>query len=420
MTMKAAPTNLLFVRDGGYQLAGREMQPTLAAALAGVEKGPITLAVPSQWCLCATIDARNLPRVRRPAMLFRLEEKLPLAAEEIVGDFIEHGETALGIAGQLRLLQPMVSAVGDIVEVETIAPAALLAGQWYLQHGKLPPCDGVLFELHGQFEFLQLSDGVVTGWETLADAEDVAIELGVRGINRPLRVACGALVELPPTSGAEIVPVELPPAEDAAFEMAQALRRGASPIVELRRDPLGAADVLRGARPAIRAAMVAAVFLVVAVFGAVLWRASEYQRLTVQYEHEQQELFQKTFPGKTLNDELSVATQLLREERRLRALAGGDEADVPARVSSLALLQRVLMALPADGRCQVNELRLNEDKVWIEAVVPTHADATSVATSLAADKGFNVEAPRTEQLAGGANVAMTLTATAVSPKGGVR
>ncbi len=61
-----------------------------------------------------------------------------------------------------------------------------------------------------------------------------------------------------------------------------------------------------------------------------------------------------------------------------------------------------------------------QHKVWIDAVVPTHADATGVATALAADKGFAVEAPRTEQLAGGANVAMTLTATAVSPKGGVR
>jgi hypothetical protein len=419
--VKATPTNLLFVRDGGYQLAGREPLPTLEAALAGVEKGPITLAVPSQWCLCAMIDAKNLPRVRRPAMLFRLEEKLPLAAEEIVGDFIEHGEAALGVAGQLRPLQPLVSAVDDAgFTIETIAPAALLAGQRYLEHGNLPACDGLLFELHGQFELLQLADGIVTGWETLADAEDVAIELGVRGMNRAVRVACGASVEMRAIPNVEIIPVELPPAEPAAFEMAQALRRGASPLVELRRDPLGAADALRGARSAIRAAMLAAIFLVVAVFGAVLWRASEYQRLTVQYEHEQQELFQKTFPGKTLNDELSVATQLLREERRLRALAGGDGADVPARVSSLAVLQRVLTALPADGRCQVSELRLNEDKVWIEAVVPSHADATSVATSLAADKGFAVEAPRTEQLPGGANVAMTLTATAVSPKGGVR
>ena len=38
------------------------------------------LAVPSSWCLCAGISLKGLPaKGRRQAMLYRLEEKLPLS-----------------------------------------------------------------------------------------------------------------------------------------------------------------------------------------------------------------------------------------------------------------------------------------------------------------------------------------------------
>ena len=49
----------------------------------------VLLAIPSAWCLCDPVATTGLPaRNRRQAMAYRLEEKLPVAAEEVVADFI--------------------------------------------------------------------------------------------------------------------------------------------------------------------------------------------------------------------------------------------------------------------------------------------------------------------------------------------
>src|SRR5947208_16541755 len=48
---------------------------------------PVMLALASADCLAATIDVAGLPRSDRKAMLYRLEEKLPVAAESVVADF---------------------------------------------------------------------------------------------------------------------------------------------------------------------------------------------------------------------------------------------------------------------------------------------------------------------------------------------
>src|SRR5579859_6002100 len=42
------------------------------------------LAVPSSWCYAASISTDDLPRNDRKAMIYRLEEKLPLAAESLI------------------------------------------------------------------------------------------------------------------------------------------------------------------------------------------------------------------------------------------------------------------------------------------------------------------------------------------------
>lgn len=428
--MKRRATHLLLLRDGAYRVlrcdgsavSAGDAHPTIAAALAGVEKGGIVLATPSNWSLCGTVDRANLPRARRQAMVYRLEEQLPLSAEDVVADFIEADQTALGVAGQLRLLQPAVAeATAAGFAIDAVVPAALLAGQGYL-HRKQP--DGVLmFEQDGQIELLQLADGVVTGWDTLpADADDLAVELGVRALRGPIAVTAGPLpVELKPIEGVTVTPADLPLADDAAARAAYAIaRQGVSPIVDLYRDPLGSGDALRGARPAVRAAVAAAVLLLIAVFGGILWRASAYHRLAADYEAQQQAIFTQTFPGKPLNTDLSVATQLLREERRLRGLAGGDGGDVPARVSSLALLHRVLAAMP-EGQCRVNELDVKEDRLTLEATVANHTDVEVIYKALAADKGLEVSPPLSERLPDGQSTAMTLTATAATPaKGGVR
>src|SRR5687768_8458701 len=70
---------------------------------AGYRGAPVLLAIPSAWCFAASISNADLPRRRdRGARLFRLEEKLPLAAEEVVADFIDAGDRSLGVCARIE------------------------------------------------------------------------------------------------------------------------------------------------------------------------------------------------------------------------------------------------------------------------------------------------------------------------------
>src|SRR5258706_8319770 len=92
----------------------------------------VLLALPSSWCLAASISTQGLPRHDRAAMRFRLEEKLPLAAEAFTADFIEHDASAVGVCVMNERIVPIVEALEAAgVVVQSVSPAALLAAQQY-------------------------------------------------------------------------------------------------------------------------------------------------------------------------------------------------------------------------------------------------------------------------------------------------
>src|SRR5690606_37049240 len=96
-----------FTEDGP---AGRQSLDCLGRALSqlGWSGQGVILAPPSRQTLAAPIQVGDLPRRGRDkAMLFRLEEQLPLAAEDIVADFISTDRAALGLAVRRDWLEPL-------------------------------------------------------------------------------------------------------------------------------------------------------------------------------------------------------------------------------------------------------------------------------------------------------------------------
>src|SRR4051812_19728408 len=115
----------------------REAAPkSIAAAVAAKLRGRgyqgegVLLALPSAWCLAAQVSLADLPRHDRSAMAFRLEEKLPLAAENFTADFVTAGDRALGVCVANDKVKPLVEALENAgVVVQSVAPAAMLALQ---------------------------------------------------------------------------------------------------------------------------------------------------------------------------------------------------------------------------------------------------------------------------------------------------
>src|SRR4051812_5723518 len=110
----------------------RDLAAALKHALEanGYAGGPVVLALPASLCFTASIDKRDLPRGDGNALRFRLEEKLPFAAESVVADFVEVGDSALGVCCKRDWLEPRVAAMEAAdIDIQWIAPATLLAAQ---------------------------------------------------------------------------------------------------------------------------------------------------------------------------------------------------------------------------------------------------------------------------------------------------
>src|SRR5262245_35818705 len=69
-----------------------------ALSRAGYRGGGVSLLIDSANCLAASISTVDLPRQDRRSLIYRLEEKLPLSAEEVVADFAIGDGRALGVA----------------------------------------------------------------------------------------------------------------------------------------------------------------------------------------------------------------------------------------------------------------------------------------------------------------------------------
>lgn len=433
----------------------------VAAALAGLGyRGQgVALAPPSAWCLSAPVARPASTRQRRrQAMLFRLEERLPLAAEDVAADFVDPPAAAgpdapsLAVAVPVAVAKPIVDALEAAgVRVELACPAALLAAQAVVGDGAdVGPAgrgpDVCVWVDGSRAEWVELADGRPTGWYVLpADSGAIACRLAVAvarwsggggtgvGITgggsagRRLRLhlvgADAATADaVRRVDGASITTAASPDlAVAAATTAGRALGGRLTPWVNLRQGPLASADPLRRFRRPLAAAAAAVLLCLACLAAALFWRAGQYRALARAYEAGQAEAFGKAFPGQPLG--AVPVSRLQSEERRLTAAAGGpvgggvggSAAGGGSSASVLPALYAALARLPDDVRFRVGELRLSDGKLTIEGQAKTHADAEAVAAALRADGGFAVELPRSDQVGGGGAtgvVSFTLTATA--------
>src|SRR5205823_5654772 len=174
------------------------------------------------------------------------EERLPLAAEEVVADFISHDGSALGVCARLDELRVLVDALESRgVSVQSVTPTALLAVQSLGDVGE----SLVLWGEGGhQVNLLSLRNGKPVAWSLLpADVEDLRPHLIAAEANAPdaPRIRAHAIdASLASAVGAEIVSDDS--IETAASRVAADVTAGRlRPWIELRRGPLAAKDSLR-------------------------------------------------------------------------------------------------------------------------------------------------------------------------------
>ena len=381
----------------------------------------VVLAVPSGWCLCASIDTDGLSHQNtRPTMVYRLEEKLPVAAEDLIADFIPHNGQSLGVCIESSKILPIIEALEKRgVAVDVVSPTALLALQDRLsaEGGLADEVNAVVWGDRDHLDLFFLSGEAPVAWHLLGhDPKDLATHLGMRSINTdaPTRLAVSAvdpaLIDSSITdSDAQVVASDHEPMTAAATRTAQRVIGGKTSCwVNLRRDAAAVRDPLRHVQTPLLGSLVAGLIFLATLCGAMAWRGNGYQQNIDDSESHQREVFGQVFPSRAVP--VNVKSRLASEHRRAADMGGGMEG-LPGGPSCLWVLHDVLTQMPRDLRYRVLELRLTGGQVHLEGQARSHGDADQIATALGAHERLSIDPPRTEALAD-QGIAFTITGEA--------
>jgi hypothetical protein len=414
------------VRDGRVSLTHltiadgatpAQIAPLVPAALhdSGHAGEGIVLAIPSSWCFSASIAVGDLPRHDRKAMLYRLEEKLPLAAELVIADFVHHApgcDTALGVCVQTEKVRPFVEALESAgVAIMSISSAPLLAVQEMIR-AELPSDNQSLrLILLGEKEDRSRIDLVVVdgstpvGWSLVpANAHDIKFQINMalmESEDEPKIEACDIDAMLVASIG-DAVGQSIASRDgsvfDAAARCADEIGAGRiAPWVEFRRDALAIDDPLAMHRKPLNFLLASCVALVLAIAAGMWMRAERYEHAAKSSEQKMVDAFTAQFPGWAIPANVKA---VIVSEHAKSGIAGGASLPVESGRSALQTLDDVIGKLPAEARFTINQMTLEDSSFEIQGRIRSYEDVDAIAAA-ARKAGMDVPSPQARKDADG-------------------
>lgn len=344
----------------------------------------LVICPPPDHFVAAPLSEAGVPsRDRSTTLLYRFEEVLPLAAEDLVADFASSSIGVLGIGVIQLRITPLLDALRPRgFRILAICPAALLAAKRVLRNQPLPATTVLEFDSGlSMHEIVALNDGIPTAWGHFEAGSDEA---------------AGFLTEYGLRSDAvtsrEFIPLEryLEDAAQEAFDIVNdqaPFPANTRPLHEIQQDRTAALQV--PLRVLIASAALLALSLM-AVNVLELRRANDLARGASDRELV---AFHSIFPGQApppnIRSRLESAAIQARQVAR-------ETSHSTQQVSALGTLSDFLECLPKEVRFRVNELRVSGTTVQLSGHVPSHVDADQLARGVAAR--FSVAPLRTELL----------------------
>ena len=370
----------------------------------------VCLGLPSAWVYSARVSVENLRgRHRQTALLYRLEEHLPLEAESLTADCVPgSGGQALAVGVKTDQVKPILAALAEAgIEVACIQPAGLLA-LWACGVEEHRPHLGILVD-GGWADVFRIAQQRPASWVTVPSQPDEVLQaVNVSLLLQPVSdgparaVLAGASSQdmaglLRERAGVEVRQLPQTVAELAGLAAAEALAGGPAGWVDLRRGPLARGGRLKRLRPHLSLAFAATAALLISVIAGCLWRAHGYDLLTAELERQQAREYQRALPNRALP--AHVPDALRAEAQKLAGISGSGSMAV-AQNDALGDLRRVMTCLPPDLRLRVVDLRLGPSDLMIEGQMRSHGDAEILAQTLRRGR-MEIENPRTESARGG-------------------
>ncbi len=391
----------------------------------------MVIALPTDACLCANFPVGDLPpRNRAKLFIYRFEEHLPVAAEEVAMVFDQsttNGKPSADAFGIAVLAAPLQQVVKELesagIEVIAVVPASVAA----LDHAISSELASESKELYvwqdgAALELLATQGRRLTAWLGVPISDRDSLGPSLKSLcghdtsfDRITQIGCDDVVQggLRAVFADKVVSVISPPSlEHAVLKWAAANHVTASVAwFNLQTGPLSRSDRLHRLRTPLRIAFVATMLMAVTLAGVLLHRGHEYTRQASTSQTALDAIY-ATAIGRPANG-ADVRSRLASEVRRLAAVSGTSAgADLMSEQgSALADLASVLAAMPREGlRYRVIDLRVGPaGAVAMEGITRGHGDADAIAAGLRQQANLVVEPVRTEARATENAVAFTLT-----------
>lgn len=388
----------------GHEETARRLAVELRSL--GYHRQFVTLGLSGSDVLVASLreTVNGLARSRQ-TRLYDLEEHLPLAAEELVGDFVVGKHHVWGVAfARTPWLELIAALRQEGVRVLSVAPTVLWSAQHRyesLPRGERP--SHLIWEYQGSINVLEFRDERPVSWSALSTRPGALwqhLSVLVLTSQSPPRIAAvgpSELLRQELNSIRGIVWKEI--ADDllevaAAAQAASIVNGQADPWVELLGAELGTSAWMHVAKPQLTLATVALAFFVTATLGVLHYRAAAFARAAHQDRLAQQEVFRQAMAGQ--NPPAGIRSRLESEAVRLEGLRGKTR-ELPSRITADELLEKFLAAVPQGVRWRLLELRIEQGRVQIEGEIGTHSDAEQIAAALKGS-GWTPSLSRTQQL----------------------
>jgi hypothetical protein len=385
----------------------------IAAGVAGVLRGRgyqgegLLLALPGSWCLSAEISTADLPRQDRAAMAFRLEEKLPLAAEHFTADFMIEGDRALGVCVPNERVRSLVEALeGAGVVVASVSPAVMLAAQELARGTPESAASNRLFLCgeEGEVNLVALRQGRPVAW-ALTGIDPAILTMQTDLVVNEIGEDAGLIASDLPDGVADALrsagyTFSTPPQtlEKAVVRVAgDIIQGGLAPWFELRRGAMAVEDPLRAVRRPLNAALLAGVVVCFVLALALVYRSVRYDHLADSYEKSLADEFQKEFPRMAVP--INPQATLLSEKRKLMQ-AGSSALPAQAQESALRVLRDVLTRIPPASNLSMDHMTFNDTSLELNGKSRTNEDVDAL-VSAARAAGMEVPQPQMRKDAAG-------------------
>ena len=275
----------------GSQSAFTDFAAALSTQLdsRGLKKYPLVIGIPAAWCLSASISTHDLPSNDARSRIYRLEENLPLAAENMIADFVSSQDAALGVCVRLERIQPVVDALQAAgVRVHAIVPTVLATAQGLAGSVSQTNCLFLSHEVENgesKLNLIGLQDRRPVLWDLIpATAQDLKLQLellSTRFGSIPHIEAIDLDPQLAETlveTSAQVINLRDEKGSTLAAILADEVLSGRTrPWINFRRDQLAMVDSLELHRPWIDLALVSAIVFFLSLTTALFWRAPPVQ-----------------------------------------------------------------------------------------------------------------------------------------------